>query len=89
MTLPYRADGTDPDQFDMVVTDQTMPNMLGTELAGEMRKINPHLKVIIITGYIDNLSDVTKTKKGSYEIMLKPIKMNEFSKVIRKILDEN
>jgi DNA-binding NtrC family response regulator len=53
-----------------------------------MRKINPDLKVIIITGYIDKLSDATKSKTSSYEIILKPIKLNEFSKVIRKVLDE-
>ncbi len=78
-----------PGKYSLLVTDQTMPKMLGTELAGEMRKINPHLKVIIITGYIDKLSDVTKSKNRSYEIILKPIKLSEFSKVIRKVLDEN
>jgi DNA-binding NtrC family response regulator len=63
--------------------------MLGSELAEKMRKINPGLKVIIITGYIDKQSDEAKSKKGSYEIILKPIKLSEFSKVIRKVLDEN
>lgn len=78
-----------PEKYSLLVTDQTMPKMLGTELAGKMREINPALKVIIITGYIDKLSHVSKSKTGSYEIILKPIKLNEFSKVIRKVLDEN
>jgi len=78
-----------PWKYSLLVTDQTMPKMLGTELAGKMRKINPSLKVIIITGYIDKLSDVTKSRNGSYEIILKPVKLSEFSKVIRKVLDEN
>jgi signal transduction histidine kinase len=78
-----------PGKYSLLVTDQTMPKMLGTELAGKMRKINPNLKVIIITGYIDKLSDATKSKTGSYEMILKPIKLSEFSKVIRKVLDEN
>jgi signal transduction histidine kinase/ActR/RegA family two-component response regulator len=78
-----------PGKYSLLVTDQTMPRMLGTELAEKMRKINPDLKVIIITGYIDKLSDVTKSKTGSYEMILKPIKLSEFSKVIRKVLDEN
>ena len=77
-----------PGKYSLLVTDQTMPKMLGTELAAKMRKINPDLKVIIITGYIDKLSDAAKSKTGSYEIILKPIKLNEFSKVIRKVLDE-
>lgn len=78
-----------PGKYSLLVTDQTMPKMLGTELAGKMRKIKPDLKVIIITGYIDKSSEVTKSKTGSYEMILKPIKLSEFSKVIRKVLDEN
>jgi DNA-binding NtrC family response regulator len=54
-----------------------------------MRQINPRLKVIVITGYIDKLSDKTISRNGTYEIMLKPIKLSEFSKVIRKVLDAN
>lgn len=78
-----------PGEYSLLVTDQTMPKMLGTELAGKMREINPDLKVIIITGYIDKLSEKTKSEAGSYEMILKPIKLSEFSKVIRKVLDEN
>jgi len=77
-----------PGEYSLLVTDQTMPKMLGTELAGKMREINPDLKVIIITGYIDKLSEKTKSEAGSYEMILKPIKLSEFSKVIRKVLDE-
>ncbi len=79
----------DPDEFSLLVTDQTMPKMLGTELAEKMREINSKLKVIIITGYIDKLSNEIISKNGSYEIILKPIKLSEFSKVIRKVLDKN
>ena len=66
-----------------------MPKMLGTELAAKMREINSKLKVIIITGYVDKLSNETISKNGSYEIILKPLKLSEFSKVIRKVLDKN
>lgn len=78
-----------PGEYSLLVTDQTMPKMLGTELATKMRKIKPDLKVIIITGYIDKSSDVTNSKTGSYEMILKPIKLTEFSKVIRRVLDEH
>lgn len=78
-----------PMKFSLLVTDQTMPKMHGTELAEKMRKINPGLKVIIITGYIDKLSEEIISNNGTFEIMMKPIKLSEFSKVIRKALDEN
>ena len=76
-----------PGKYSLLVTDQTMPKMLGSELAEKMKKINPALKVIIITGYVDKISDVARSKDNSYEIILKPIKMSEFSKTIRKVLD--
>jgi signal transduction histidine kinase/CheY-like chemotaxis protein len=79
----------DPYEYSLLVTDQTMPRMLGTELAKKMREINSRLKVIIITGYIDKFSDEIKSNNGAYELMLKPIKMSEFSKLIRKVLDQH
>jgi len=78
-----------PGKYSLLVTDQSMPGMLGTELAEKMRKINPDLKVIIITGYIDKISEEKESKNDSYELIMKPIKLSEFSKVIRKVLDEN
>lgn len=78
-----------PMRFSLLVTDQKMPKMLGTELAGKMRRINPELKVIIITGYVDKLSEEAISKNGTFEVIMKPIKLSEFSKVIRKVLDEN
>ena len=81
----YRAN---PAKFSLLVTDQKMPRMLGTELAEKMRTINPGLKVIVITGYIDKLSEEEISNNGSFEVLMKPIKMSEFSKVIRKVLDE-
>jgi signal transduction histidine kinase/ActR/RegA family two-component response regulator len=77
-----------PARFSLLVTDQKMPRMLGTELAEKMRTINPGLKVIVITGYIDKLSEEEISNNGSFEVLMKPIKMSEFSKVIRKVLDE-
>jgi signal transduction histidine kinase/ActR/RegA family two-component response regulator len=78
-----------PLKYSLLVTDQTMPKMFGTELAARMREIRPELRVIIITGYIDKLSEELITKNGISEIIMKPIILSDFSKVIRKVLDEN
>jgi signal transduction histidine kinase/ActR/RegA family two-component response regulator len=80
---------SDPMKYSLVVTDQTMPKMFGTELAARMKEIRPGMKVIIITGYIDKLSEELITKNGISEIIMKPIVLSDFSKVIRKVLDEN
>jgi signal transduction histidine kinase/CheY-like chemotaxis protein len=79
---------SNPLKYSLLVTDQTMPQMFGTELAARMKEIRPELKVIIITGYIDKLSEELITSSGISEIIMKPLILSDFSKVIRKVLDE-
>lgn len=77
-----------PSKYSLLVTDQTMPRMFGTELAARMKEIRPELKVIIITGYIDKISENLMNDTGISEIIMKPLILSDFSKVIRKVLDE-
>jgi signal transduction histidine kinase/ActR/RegA family two-component response regulator len=76
-----------PDKYALLVTDQNMPAMAGTDLAIKMREIKPKLKVIVITGFADNLSDEVLSKSGIAEVILKPMILEDFSKVIRRVLD--
>ena len=78
----------DPDKYSLLVTDQNMPNITGTELAIMMKKIRPQIKVIIITGYADNLSEEVLSQSGISEVILKPMILDDFSKVIRRVLDK-
>lgn len=78
-----------PDKFSLLVTDQNMPNITGIDLASQMTAIRPNLKVIIITGYSDNLSEEVLNEKGIAEVILKPMILDDFSKVIRRVLDSN
>jgi len=77
------------DKYDLLVTDQTMPHMLGTDMARHFRQIRPDLKVIIITGYSNSISSEMLEKEKIDELVLKPIILSEFSKVIRRVLDKN
>jgi signal transduction histidine kinase/ActR/RegA family two-component response regulator len=79
----------DPDKYSLLVTDQSMPNISGTELAVLMKEIRPELKAIIITGYSDNLSEEVLSSSGISEVILKPMVLDDFSKVIRRVLDKN
>ncbi len=78
-----------PGKFSLLVTDQSMPLMSGTELAAQMKTLRPGLKVIVITGFAENLSDDESARNGISEVILKPMRLDEFSKVIRKVLDAN
>jgi len=95
-TVDIKTDGSgalrelksDPMKYDLLVTDQAMPKMLGSELVKAARKIRPDLKVIIITGYQDSLPGNAETELGVSEIILKPLILSDFSKLIREVLDE-
>jgi len=75
-----------PEKYDLLVTDQAMPKMLGTELIGNMRQIRPDLKSIIITGYQDSIPKDAIKQFGIAEVISKPLILSEFSELIRKVL---
>lgn len=78
-----------PAKYSLLVTDQNMPGIHGTELALKLRETRPDLKVIIITGFADNLPAEILSKSGISEVILKPMVLDDFSKVIRRVLDSN
>jgi len=77
-----------PSSFDLVVTDQTMPYMLGTDLIERFREFRPDLKAIIITGYGDSIPDDLAREKGIDAVVVKPLILSKFSTLIRTILDK-
>ncbi len=79
----------DPEKYALLVTDQNMPGILGTDLAIKMKEVRPELKVIIITGFADNLSGEVLARSGISDVILKPMVLDDFSKVIRRVLDSN
>jgi PAS domain S-box-containing protein len=78
-----------PDGFDLVITDQTMPNMTGVELATELLKISPQLPIILCSGYAAEVSEHEAKGIGIRAFCLKPIGIEQLATVIRKVLAEN
>jgi len=76
-----------PKKYDLLVTDQAMPKMTGTELIGEIKQIRPDLKSIIITGYQDSIPANAMKQYGIADIISKPIILSEFSDLIGKVLN--
>ncbi len=77
----------DPNQFDLVITDMTMPAMTGDKLAQKIMDIRRDIPVILCSGYSEHIS-VEKAKKiGIREFVMKPLEMKELTKIIRKVLD--
>ncbi len=63
----------DPDGFDLVVTDQTMPVISGAELAQEMLNIRPQQPIILCTGYSVHLDDAKANAKNIGALLQKPV----------------
>ncbi len=76
-----------PDQFDVVITDQTMPGMTGTELARKMMLIRPDIPIILCTGYSTVVSEAKAKSMGIREFALKPLSKKDIAALIRKVLD--
>jgi len=76
-----------PDRFDIVITDLTMPNMTGFELAKELMQIRPDIPIILCTGFSETITEDKAKAAGIREFLLKPIAAREMAKAIRQVLD--
>lgn len=76
-----------PDQFDLVITDQTMPGMTGSDLARRMLQIRPGMPIILCTGYSSVMSEENARSLGIKGFAFKPLAKNDLAALIRKVLD--
>ncbi|MBI5895866.1 MAG: response regulator, partial [Desulfobacterales bacterium] len=76
-----------PRAYDLVITDMTMPNMTGEQLAQELIAIRPGLPIIICTGFSERLSPEKAKAMGIKGFLMKPITILEMSRMVRRVLD--
>jgi PAS domain S-box-containing protein len=79
---------TQPDRFDLVITDLTMPQMGGLDLAREMRQIKPDLPVVLCTGFSVMVTQDRLKTAGISRLMPKPLILEELARTVREVLDE-
>ncbi len=80
---------TDPDQFDLIITDQTMPNLTGAELAQEVLSIKHNMPIILCTGYSSVLSEEDALAIGIKKYVKKPVNRTALAKIVRQVMDVN
>jgi PAS domain S-box-containing protein len=78
-----------PHGFDLVITDQTMPQMTGMQLAREMLAIRPSLPIVLCTGFSEVITEKKALAGGVRAFLMKPIVRSEFTRTIRRVLDGN
>jgi CheY-like chemotaxis protein len=78
-----------PGDFDLLITDMTMPNMTGDKLAAKVLATRPDLPIIICTGFSENISEEKAKAMGIRAFVMKPLIKKEMALAIRNVLDGN
>ncbi len=79
----------DPDGFDLVVLDQTMPRMAGLEAAEPLVKLRPALHVILYTDYSEHISEARLSAAGIHCLVKKPLDVPAFRLLLEGILADS
>jgi len=80
----FRAD---PDRFDLVITDMTMPKMTGDKFAQELMKVRPDIPIILCTGFSPKISKEKAKEIGIKAFAMKPLVRRDMANIVRKVLD--
>ncbi len=76
-----------PHDFDLVITDMTMPGMTGAELARQFIAIRADIPIILCTGYNEQISEENSKAMGMKGFVMKPIVLKDLAEMIRKVFN--
>lgn len=82
-----RAFRAEPDAFDLIITDQTMPKMTGIELARAILEVRPDARIILCTGFVEAITPKRIKESGIRELLEKPLLFRKLAETVRKVLD--
>ena len=77
-----------PERFDLVITNLTIPDMTGLDLAKELHNVYSELPIIIITGYGESITADILEHYGINKIIGKPIETQKLAVAIREVMDK-
>lgn len=75
-----------PQDFDLIITDYTMPEMNGLEFARRIAELRPGLPILLATGYVDDIEPATMTESGIAHVLRKPTTVEEMAATIARAL---
>ncbi|HUH65044.1 MAG TPA: response regulator [Syntrophales bacterium] len=76
-----------PFRYDIIITDMTMPNMTGVELAREIHRIRADVPVIVCTGFSELINEREAGRLGIEKLLMKPLFLKDLALAIRDVLD--
>ncbi|MBF0528550.1 MAG: PAS domain S-box protein, partial [Deltaproteobacteria bacterium] len=77
-----------PTDFDLVITDHTMPQMTGMELAKELLTVRPDIPIILCSGFSHQVSENNAVEIGIKKFIRKPLLVNTIAQAIREVLEQ-
>lgn len=75
-----------PQNFDLIITDMTMPGLTGKDLAREFLAVRPDIPIILCTGFSELINESKAKEMGIRDFIMKPYSLNILDKSIRKVL---
>ncbi len=82
-----KAFQANPDNFDLIITDMTMPNMTGDQLAQKIMEIRTDIPIILCSGFSEKMSNEKAKSLGIKKFLMKPVLIKDLSITIRRALD--
>ncbi|MDM8522565.1 response regulator [Desulfococcaceae bacterium HSG8] len=83
----FEAFRSRPDDYDLVITDMTMPNMTGLGLSRKIMQIRPNIPIILCTGFSELITEEKAEASGIRKLVMKPMLMRKIAEVVREVLD--
>lgn len=77
---------SNPDRFDLVITDMTMPQMTGDKLAEDVMTIRPDMPVILCTVFSEVIDEEKAREIGIKAFAMKPIAMDEIANTMQNVI---
>ena len=75
-----------PSRYDVVITDQTMPNLSGEALAREIMRIRPDIPIVLCTGFSHTMTEEKARELGIRKFMMKPILRHDLVLALQEVL---
>jgi PAS domain S-box-containing protein len=78
---------TAPDRFDLIITDEAMPDVTGTELAREIRRSRPDIPIILVSGLGGTQLAKAAAATGVSLLLRKPLQRRDFAESVARVLE--
>ncbi len=85
-TAALQAFRADPQRFDVVLTDETMPELVGTDLAKSMRALRPDIPIVLMSGYSGLPLQERAREVGIREVLRKPLQSRDIADCLGRVL---